>query len=119
MKKGLLSLVAVFLIAAGTLSAQTEKREKFFVAGNCGMCETRIEKTALAVDGVKEADWDKESRMLMVTFKGEKADIKAVQKAVAAAGHDTEAFRAETAVYDKLPACCKYERIKDKDSTKK
>ena len=115
MKTVLLGLVAVFLMAAGTISAQTIKTEKFIVAGNCGMCETRIEKAAKAVDGVKEADWNQKTKMLEVTFSSDKADLKTVQKAMAAVGHDTEAFKAEKAVYDKLPACCKYERMTDKE----
>jgi len=114
MKTRLLSITAVLLLTVVSVSAQTEKKEKFIVAGNCGMCETRIEKAANAVEGVTAADWNKETKMLEVTFKSEKADTKAVQKAVAAVGHDTESFKAEDAVYDKLPACCKYERMADK-----
>jgi copper chaperone CopZ len=112
MKRGLLTITAVMLMAITAISAAPEKKEKFIVAGNCGMCETRIEKAAKEVEGVTEADWNKETKMLEVTFSGDKADVKAVQKAVAAVGHDTEAFKAETAVYDKLPGCCKYERMK-------
>lgn len=108
-------MVAVVLMAAATLSAQTEKSEKFIVAGNCGMCETRIEKAAMTVEGVKAADWSKETKMLEVTFSGDKADVKTVQKAMAAVGHDTETFKAEKAVYDKLPGCCKYERMTEKE----
>jgi len=111
MKTRLLSMAAVLLLAVVSVSAQAEKKEKFVVAGNCDMCKTRIEKTAKTVDGVTAADWNKETKMLELTFSGDKADVKAVQKAVAAAGHDNEAFKAEDAVYDKLPACCKYERM--------
>jgi copper chaperone CopZ len=48
------------------------------------MCETRIENAAKSVDGVLSADWDKETQMIDVKFDS-----------------------------DKLPGCCKYERIKE------
>jgi len=118
MKTRLLSVAAVLLFTVFSLSAQEGKKEKFVVAGNCGMCETRIEKAAKEVEGVTEADWNKETKMLEVTFSGDEADVKAVQKAVATVGHDTEAFKAEDSVYDKLPACCKYERMTDKSKKK-
>lgn len=76
------------------------------------MCKTRIEKAAGAVEGVTGVSWDAETKLLKVSFSDESSDIKAVHKAVAAVGHDTKLVRAEDAVYDKLPTCCKYERVK-------
>ncbi|MDZ7738056.1 MAG: ATPase [Bacteroidales bacterium] len=114
MKKQLLTLAAVFTIAASTAFGQctTEKdNNKFLVAGECGMCETRIETAAKEVEGVTAADWDKETKMLALSFNCANPDVKAVHKAVAAVGHDTEVFKAEDAVYEKLPACCKYKRL--------
>lgn len=80
------------------------------------MCETRIEAAANEVEGVSAADWDQQTKMLALTFSSESPDLKAVHKAVAAAGHDTKMVKAEDAVYNKLPACCKYERIVSAES---
>ena len=80
------------------------KTEKIKVYGNCGMCESRIEKAVKAVDGVSKADWDKETKMLEVTFDDSKTDIHKVHMAVAAVGHDTDMHKAKDEVYDKLPA---------------
>ena len=113
MKAKILSLLALVLITVTTTTAQTEKKESFKVAGNCGMCETRIEKAAKSVDGVVSADWDKESKMIDVKFNSEKVDIHKVHMAIAKAGHDTKMHKAENEVYNKLPGCCKYERMKD------
>ncbi len=46
MKTKILSLLALVFFTVITVRAQTEKKETFKVAGNCGMCETRIEKAA-------------------------------------------------------------------------
>ena len=86
------------------------KTEKIKVFGNCGMCESRIEKAASGIDGVSKADWNKETMMLEITFDENKVKIDDVHKAVAKAGHDTEKVKANDDVYNALPGCCKYER---------
>ena len=112
MKKRI-SLSLLMLLALGfSVFAQNAKTEKFEVKGNCGMCETRIEKAANSVDGVKSADWDKETKMIKVTFDPGKTDLHKIHMAIAKAGHDTDMHKASDEVYDKLPACCKYDRMK-------
>ena len=111
MKTRILSIAMVLGLSTLSLFAQTVKTEKFEVAGNCGMCETRIEKAANSVDGVSSADWDKETKMLEVSFDSEKSDLHKIHLAVATVGHDTKMHKADDKVYDELPACCKYERM--------
>ena len=113
MKTKMLSLLALVFIAVTTVRAQTEKKETFKVAGNCGMCETRIENAATSVDGVLSADWDKETKMIDVKLTSEKVEIHKIHMAIAKAGHDTKMHKASDEVYDKLPGCCKYERMKE------
>jgi copper chaperone CopZ len=109
MKTKVLSLVMMFFI--GTLMVFAEdKTQKFEVKGNCGMCEKRIEKAALSVNGVSNADWDKKTKTLEVTFDDSKADVQKVHMAVAKVGHDTSMHKTKDEVYNKLPDCCKYER---------
>ena len=113
MKTKILSLLALVFFTVITVRAQTEKKETFKVAGNCGMCETRIENAATSVEGVHSADWDKETKMIDVKFDSDKVDIHKVHMAVAEAGHDTKMHKASDEVYDKLPGCCKYERMEE------
>jgi copper chaperone CopZ len=112
MKTKIASLVGLFLIGTLTLFAEG-KTEKFKVYGNCGMCETRIEKAAKSVDGVSAADWDKETKMIEVTYDDSKTDLEKIQQAIADAGHDTELKKADNKTYNKLPGCCKYDRKKE------
>ena len=86
-----------------------EKETSFKVAGQCEMCEARIEKAALGVNGVKTADWNKATKLLKVTYNGN-INKKDIEKAIAAVGHDTPDFKASNEVYNALPGCCKYER---------
>ena len=111
-----MSFSLLMLFALGfSVFAQDAKTEKFEVKGNCGMCETRIEKAANSVEGVKSADWDKESEIIEVSFDPAKIDLDKIHRAIAKAGHDTELHKSSEEVYEKLPGCCKYEREEDHD----
>lgn len=113
MKNKVLSLVCLFLLGTGAAFAQT-KTEKFEVKGNCGMCESRIEKAAQNVNGVSSADWNQKTKMLEVKLDASVTSADKLQKAVAAVGHDTPLHKASESVYNKLPGCCKYDRTSSK-----
>ena len=77
------------------------------------MCESRIEKAVKTVDGVSKADWNKDTKILEVTFDDTKTTSDKIEVAVAKVGHDTKNHKATTEVYDELPGCCKYERTSE------
>lgn len=107
-KKAFFSVVVFFF--AGLMAFAGGEKEKFKVYGNCGMCESRIEKAAENVDGVESADWNKDTKMILVEFDASKVKVKEIHKAIAKAGHDTEMVKAEDKTYEGLPGCCKYDR---------
>ena len=81
------------------------------VSGTCGMDKRRIETSAASIDGVKSAVWDEYTQVLTLkysVFKKDAADN--VQKKIASVGNDTEKYRADDNVYQKLPDCCHYPR---------
>ena len=107
-------LIAVFAIATSPLFAQQStpsKTETIKVHGECGMCKSRIQK-ALKLEGISAAAWDADTKLLTVTYDPGKVTNDDIQKKVAAVGHDTEKYKADDKVYNKLPGCCKYEREK-------
>ncbi|MFZ4542446.1 MAG: TonB-dependent receptor domain-containing protein [Saprospiraceae bacterium] len=81
----------------------------FEVKGDCGMCKTRIEKTALET-GAIEAIWSSEIHILQVKFDEKSISREDIQAAIAKAGHDAGIFRADNKTYEALPACCHYKR---------
>lgn len=111
MKARILSIMMLLGLGSLTLVAGPGKTEKFKVAGNCGMCEARIEKAAKLVNGVTAAEWDKETKMIEVSFDAAEANIQKIHEAIAGVGHDTELVKADDETYAELPGCCKYERI--------
>jgi periplasmic mercuric ion binding protein len=106
--------IFIFFLMATTAVFAGEKTEKFEVKGNCGMCEKRIEKAALSVDGVSKADWNKETKQIEVVFDDEKTSAEKVSMAIAEAGHDTKMHKAKDEVYNKLHSCCQYDRTESK-----
>lgn len=78
------------------------------VQGNCEMCKERIEKAAKDVKGVTSATWDIDKKELHLNFDPHQTDLGAISKAIAKAGHDTDKDKADQAVYQALPDCCKY-----------
>ncbi|HEY3370256.1 MAG TPA: heavy metal-associated domain-containing protein [Prolixibacteraceae bacterium] len=110
MKKTIVLMFAgLLMLGIQNLYAET-KIEKFKVAGNCGMCEKRIEKAALGVKGVSKADWNKDTKEMVVDFDVAKTSLDKVEAAIAKVGHDTPLHKADAKNYDSLPNCCQYER---------
>jgi len=117
----MLFAVAILLVTASFAHAQSDKTERaknfgiktetIKVSGTCSMDKRRIENAANTVAGVKSADWDEYTQVLTLrysVFKKDAADN--VQKKIAAVGNDTEKYRADDTVYNKLPDCCHYAR---------
>lgn len=120
MKTFKIFLAALFMVVFGVeASAQSHdhmkmnmpstKKETFKVWGNCDLCKVRIEK-AVKSEGATSADWNTKTKLLTVTFDPAKASIDAFSKKLAAAGHDTEKYRADDKAYNALDACCQYPR---------
>lgn len=107
MRTKILSIIVLILMGTMSLFSQS-KTEKFKVYGNCSMCEKTIEKAAKAVDGVISADWDKKTKVMVITFEKTKTSVKKVHIAIAKVGYDTELQKADDKVYKKLPTCCQY-----------
>ena len=78
------------------------------VAGECGMCEERIEEAAMKVIGVAFADFDLDTKLLSVEVDAAIFSRKELVTAMLNIGHDADGMTAPFDVYDKLPNCCKY-----------
>ena len=104
---------AIALLTAFTFSSFAQsKTETFQVSGNCGMCKTRIEKAAKEA-GAKEAAWDADTKQLTVTYESSLTNTAKIQQKLADVGHDNPGFKTSDDVYNKLPGCCKYDRVKE------
>ena len=96
------------MMHAQSATGVASEHAMFGVKGSCDMCKERIEKAAKGVNGVLSAHWDKDTQMIHLQYNPQKTSPKAISKAIAKVGHDTDMDKADKAVYDKLPACCHY-----------
>ncbi len=109
MKTKMLTTLVAFLFS-GMLMYGQSKTSTFEVWGQCGSCKARIEKAASSVDGVQTAAWNKDTKMMEVSYDASKTDLPKIESAIAKAGHDTPLQNATDDSYKSLPSCCKYER---------
>ena len=102
--------LSLTLLCITTISFAQNKNAKasIEVDGVCMMCKNRIEKASLKTKGVKSAVWNVESHELKLIFDENKTDLTAIQKNIAAVGHDTQKLKATDEAYNSVHPCCKY-----------
>lgn len=107
-------LMAIVVLLSGTscnAQIKNSKTETIKIYGNCGMCETTIEKAG-SKKKIAKVDWDKDTKMATITYDAIKTNKADILKRIALAGYDSDSFLAPDDVYAKLPECCQYERVK-------
>lgn len=106
----ILSIITAMIFSISFSFAQsTVKTENIKVWGNCGMCKSKIEKSAKQA-GAKSAEWNEDSKMLKVSYAGNKTSSAKIQQAIAKTGYDTQDYTADNSAYENLHGCCKYDR---------
>ncbi len=81
----------------------------FKVWGNCEMCKETIEGS-LKVEGVSNANWSTETKMISVDYDTTKITLDQIQKNIALVGYDNEKYKGDDKAYSGMPDCCQYER---------
>lgn len=113
------SLTKIFLLLSGIVmmacgnnagsNVTANSNATFKIWGNCEMCKETIEGS-LKVQGVKTAEWNKDTKMMTVAFDSTKVTLDQIEKNVAAVGYDTEKYKGDDHAYAGLPECCQYQR---------
>ena len=85
------------------------KTETYKVWGNCGMCQETIEK-AVKQKNTAKGKWNKDTKMIIISYDSIKTNSDAILKRIALAGYDNDKFIAPDEAYNKRPECCHYER---------
>ena len=108
-----LNRIFTFLFAAASLGSCSNgtfnTKSEFKVWGNCTMCKKTIEN-AVDVKGVMKANWDKDTKMMQVSYDSTLIKLDAMQQLIALSGYDTEKYTADENSYNGLHECCHYDR---------
>ena len=104
-------MMAVVVLLSGVSNAQIKnaKTESVKIYGNCGMCETKIEKAG-NLKNIAKVDWNVDTKMATLTYAESKTNQDEILKRIALVGYDSEKFLAPADAYSKLPGCCQYDR---------
>ncbi|CAM2806049.1 Copper chaperone CopZ [Flavobacterium frigoris] len=104
-----MAIALLLSVTAVTAQIKNTKTETVKIYGNCGMCESKIEKAGTQKN-ITSVDWDKDSKMATLTYDSLKTTREEILKRIAAVGYDSEKFHATEAAYNALPGCCQYDR---------
>jgi len=104
--------VTLLLFSFSSCNAQIKsaKTENVKIYGNCDMCK----KTIVAAGNLKKVakvNWNKDSKIAIITYDSTKTNQDEILKRIALAGYDSDKFLAPDDVYSKLTVCCLYERV--------
>lgn len=89
--------------------AQNQLSETLKVSGECGSCKKKIEKAAKDA-GASYAVWTTDTKTLTVKYDSKSTNTDKIQQKIAEVGYDTPKFKATDEAYNKLEACCQYDR---------
>lgn len=95
------------------MSFAQSKTDTIKVWGNCSLCKENIEGAAVDA-GATVANWNKTTKLLVITYDTVKTTNLKIQDKIASVGYDTQDMKAPADAYKKLEKCCQYERPKAK-----
>jgi copper chaperone CopZ len=107
--KILMAITVLLSFTACNAQIKNAKTETVKIYGNCGMCETTIEKAGNKKK-IAKVDWNEDTQMATITYDAKKTNKDEILKRIALSGYDSEKFLAPNDVYAKLPGCCQYDR---------
>ncbi|PKH66378.1 hypothetical protein CXF59_10485 [Flavobacterium sp. ALD4] len=110
--KGLMAITLLLSAVVSTAQIKNAKTDTVKIFGNCGMCESKIEKAGTQKN-IAAVDWDKDTKMATLIYDSKITNKDEILKRIALVGYDSEEFHAEEAAYSALPGCCQYDRAAD------
>ena len=73
----------------------------------CGMCKKTIESKVGGIDGLDSIYVDVDTKTATVTFDSEVTTLATIEQAIAKAGYDANAIKADRVAQRKLHPCCR------------
>lgn len=107
--KILVAIIVLLSFASCNAQTKNQKTETVKIYGNCGMCESTIEKAG-NLKNQSIVDWNKETKMATISYDSLKTSKEEILKHIALVGYDSDIFLAPNDTYSNLAGCCQYER---------
>lgn len=104
-----MTIVLLFSVTFASAQIKNKKTETVKILGNCEMCKKNIEKAG-NLKNVAVVNWNVKTNMAKLTYDVSKTNSDEILKRIAEAGYENEKFTANDEQYNKLHACCQYDR---------
>jgi periplasmic mercuric ion binding protein len=104
------SIFSISFTMANSKNFPGNKTVEFKVSGNCGMCKNTIETSLKDVKGVKSSFWNKDSKVIKITYDPAQISEDQIHQKIADSGYDTEKKKGADKSYNSLHKCCQYNR---------
>jgi len=106
-----ITIIISLLFSVTSMAQSTIVTATVSVKGNCEDCKARIENAA-DIKGVKNCVWDQTKQAVTVTYDSKKVTMEQIEKSIAKSGYKTANQKQDSAAYNALPECYKYESNK-------
>ncbi|MBL7958668.1 cation transporter [bacterium] len=73
----------------------------------CGSCVKTVTNALKDLEGIKEVNIDKKTKIAVVTYDASKLKVTDIETAISKSGYDANEVKRDKKVYDQLDACCK------------
>jgi copper chaperone CopZ len=87
--KILMAITVLLSFTACNAQIKNAKTESVKIYGNCGMCETTIEKAG-NLKKIAKVDWNVDTKMATLTYDSKKINQDAILKRIALSGYDNK-----------------------------
>ena len=88
-----MAITLLLSFTACNAQIKNSKTETVKIYGNCGMCETTIEKAG-NLKKTAEVDWNKDTKIATITYDEKKTNQDEILKRIALSGYDSDKFLA-------------------------
>lgn len=104
-----MTIILLLSVAVSNAQIKNATTESVKIFGNCGMCQTKIEKAG-SLKNIAEVEWNADTQIANLTYDAKQTNQDEILKRIALAGYDSEKFLATDNAYSDLPGCCQYDR---------
>jgi len=104
-----LSIIALIIISANNIKAQTTKSKETIViktSTECNMCKERVEKEMAYTKGIISSSLNVDKAELTVVYKSHKTTPEKIRKTISDLGYDADDLKANKKAHNELPNCC-------------
>ena len=77
----------------------------------CQTCRRTIIKGLSTQKGIRQVEVDVPAQVIMVIYRPDKATPEAIREAIRKLGYDADSLLRDAAAYERLPACCKRDKV--------